>query len=312
MRVTLAPVSTVVLLALASASVVLGVVDRQLSPPCRFVLGSRKIASAASFFFGISKLCGTGKSIPEPIDSSSKQALTTSPSSSSPSVHTGSDLDNLRLASCMYVGNDDQPKSSFEAYLISKANRPTSFDSSASSSSFRFTTAAATEANVDSKIADGPEESALDEFGLGPRVSGNKHLVVVYDGMGSLDSKKEDSQVRFVGFAVCTNVHACVAMSFMHCFMMQMHAHCRHFLFMRVHMVPKSPSLPLHVSLLHCVRVLYVLQLLTVYMLEISTVRPDLRHCWMPSSCVCCPSLRSAACQDCVPCWASRPHPIQG
>lgn len=106
-----------------------------------FMHGSRKIASATSFFFGISKLCGTGKSIPEPIDSSSNQVRTTSPSSSSPSVPADNDLD-LRLASYMYTGNDEQPKSSFEAYLISKTNLLTPFDSLASSSSFKFTTAA--------------------------------------------------------------------------------------------------------------------------------------------------------------------------
>ena len=222
MRVALAPISTVVLLALAAASPVLGVVDQQLSLPCRFVLGSRKIACATLFLDAISKIRGTDKITPGPIDSSSNQALTTSPSSSSPSVPADSDLDFLAVL-LPHARNDEQPKSSFEVCLISEANRPTppSSDALASSSSFSFITAAAAAANVDSKIADGgdghveasftggdAEKYTLDEYSLGAGVPGDGVLAVGYDGMIALDLKKEESHVSFVMLAR-TFTYAC-------------------------------------------------------------------------------------------------------
>lgn len=218
MRVASPPVSTVVLIALVAASAVLGVVDGHLSPPRLFVLGSRKIASSI-FLDRISKVRGTDKSTPGLLidsSSSSNQAPTASLSSSSPPVPAGSDLD-FRLA--VLARYDQQPKSSFEAYLISMANLPTSFGSLASSSSFKFATAAAAAAaNVDSKIADddhGPVEAVeaspigddTEEHGLAAPIIGNGALAVVCDdGMGALASKKEESQVSVVMFA---GLHTC-------------------------------------------------------------------------------------------------------
>ena len=134
----------------------------------------------------------------------------------------------------MYIGgNDEQPKSSFEAYLISKTNLLTPFDSLASSSSFKFTTAASAAAKVDPEIDDkdnGPVEASpggdtkespcdiLDQSGLAARVTGNG--VLVYDdGMSALAPKKEERQVRFFFvhvLAVCTNVHSCAASTLIH------------------------------------------------------------------------------------------------
>ena len=122
-------------------------------------------------------------------------------------------------------------------YLLSKTHHPTSFDSSASPSSFRFTTAAAAAANVDAKIDDEEDNGIieassiggdtkkspcdfLDECGLAARTTGDGVLAIVYDGMGTPEPKKGDSQVSFVVhvLAVCTNAN--IATSTTHCFMM--------------------------------------------------------------------------------------------